>query len=149
MSRQNPKWKTQADKDPEERRRIASLGGIASGEAKRKDKLLKQLAEYILSAPIQQEKVKEQVKKLFPTIADENTTNAALVLSDIFVNMMKSRDVKSKIKAAEFLRDTAGQKPETTVNGSVSVEKVFITEKEQKETVKHIEKVLAETTGEK
>lgn len=149
MSRQKPNWKTQADKDPEERRRIASLGGIASGEAKRKDKLLKQLAEHILNAPIQQEKAKEQVKKLFPTIADEDTTNAALVLSDIFVNMMKSRDLKSKIKAAEFLRDTAGQKPETTVNGSVSVEKVFITEKEQKETVKHIEKVLADTTGEK
>lgn len=145
MSRPEPKWKTQADKEPEERRRIASLGGIASGKAKHKKKILQQLAESMLNAPIQQEKAKEQVKKLFPTIAADDVTNAALVLADIFVDMMKSRDLKSKIKAAEFIRDTAGQKPETSVTGSVTVEKVFVSEKEQEETLKHIKEVI---TGE-
>lgn len=130
-------------------RKIQSMGGKACREKNRKKKTLKELTLLLLENPVVSEDAKAQIKLLFPNVDTEDLTNGMAMTANILLSAITSKDLKEKVKAAEYLRDTAGQKPETTVNGSVSVEKVFITEKEQKETVKHIEKVLAETTGKK
>lgn len=133
----------------EAQRKIQSMGGKACREKNRKKKTLKELTLLLLENPVVSEEAKAQIKLLFPNVDTEDLTNGMAMTANILLSAITSKDLKEKVKAAEYLRDTAGQKPETTVNGSVSVEKVFITEKEQKETVKHIEKVLADTTGKK
>lgn len=133
----------------EAQKKIQSMGGQASKEAARRKKSLKELTQMLLENPVFSDEAKKNIKMLFPDVDVEDMTNGMAMTANILLSAITSTDLKDKVKAAEYLRDTAGQKPETTVNGSVSVEKVFITEKEQKETVKHIEKVLAETTGKK
>lgn len=133
----------------EAQKKIQSMGGQASKEAARRKKSLKELTQMLLENPVFSDEAKQNIKMLFPDVDVEDMTNGMAMTANILLSAITSTDLKDKVKAAEYLRDTAGQKPETTVNGSVSVEKVFITEKEQKETVKHIEKVLAETTGRK
>lgn len=133
----------------EAQKKIQSMGGQASKEAARRKKSLKELTQMLLENPVFSDEAKKNIKMLFPDVDVEDMTNGMAMTANILLSAITSTDLKDKVKAAEYLRDTAGQKPETTVNGSVSVEKVFITEKEQKETVKHIEKVLADTTGKK
>lgn len=133
----------------EAQRKIQSMGGKACREKNRKKKTLKELTLLLLENPVVSEDAKAQIKLLFPNVDTEDLTNGMAMTANILLSAITSKDLKEKVKAAEYLRDTAGQKPETSVTGSVSVEKVFITEKEQKETVKHIEKVLADTTGKK
>lgn len=133
----------------EAQRKIQSMGGQASKEAARRKKSLKELTQMLLENPVFSDEAKKNIKMLFPNVDTEDLTNSMAMTANILLSAITSKDLKEKVKAAEYLRDTAGQKPETNVTGSVSVEKVFITEKEQKETVKHIEKVLAETTGKK
>lgn len=126
-------------------RKIQSMGGKACREKNRKKKTLKELTLLLLENPVVSEDAKAQIKLLFPNVDTEDLTNGMAMTANILLSAITSKDLKEKVKAAEYLRDTAGQKPETTVNGSVSVEKVFITEKEQKETLKHIKEVI---TGE-
>ena len=133
----------------EEQRRIQIMGGEANKQKIKRKKNLKELTQMLLENPVFSDEAKQNIKMLFPDVDVEDMTNGMAMTANILLSAITSTDLKDKVKAAEYLRDTAGQKPETTVNGSVSVEKVFITEKEQKETVKHIEKVLADTTGEK
>lgn len=133
----------------EAQRKIQSMGGKACREKNIKKKTLKELTLLLLENPVVSEDAKAQIKLLFPNVDTEDLTNGMAMTANILLSAITSKDLKEKVKAAEYLRDTAGQKPETSVTGSVSVEKVFITEKEQKETVKHIEKVLADTTGKK
>lgn len=133
----------------EAQRKIQSMGGKACREKNRKKKTLKELTLLLLENPVVSEDAKAKIKLLFPNVDTEDLTNGMAMTANILLSAITSKDLKEKVKAAEYLRDTAGQKPETSVTGSVSVEKVFITEKEQKETVKHIEKVLADTTGKK
>lgn len=133
----------------EEQRRIQIMGGEANKQKIKRKKNLKELTQMLLENPVFSDEAKQNIKMLFPDVDVEDMTNGMAMTANILLSAITSTDLKDKVKAAEYLRDTAGQKPETTVNGSVSVEKVFITEKEKKETVKHIEKVLADTTGEK
>lgn len=133
----------------EAQRKIQSMGGKACREKNRKKKTLKELTLLLLENPVVSEEAKAQIKLLFPNVDTEDLTNGMAMTANILLSAITSKDLKEKVKAAEYLRDTAGQKPETSVTGSVTVEKVFVSEKEQKETVKHIEKVLADTTEKK
>lgn len=129
----------------EAQKKIQSMGGQASKEAARRKKSLKELTLLLLENPVVSEEAKAQIKLLFPNVDTEDLTNGMAMTANILLSAITSKDLKEKVKAAEYLRDTAGQKPETSVTGSVTVEKVFVSEKEQKETLKHIKEVI---TGE-
>lgn len=129
----------------EAQRKIQSMGGKACREKNRKKKSLKELTLLLLENPVVSEEAKAQIKLLFPNVDTEDLTNGMAMTANILLSAITSKDLKEKVKAAEYLRDTAGQKPETSVTGSVTVEKVFVSEKEQEETLKHIKKVI---TGE-
>lgn len=125
----------------EAQRKIQSMGGKACREKNRKKKTLKELTLLLLENPVVSEDAKAQIKLLFPNVDTEDLTNGMAMTANILLSAITSKDLKEKVKAAEYLRDTAGQKPET----SVTVEKVFVSEKEQEETLKHIKEVI---TGE-
>jgi hypothetical protein len=84
-----------------EQREISSKGGKASGEARRKKKLLRECLEILLE--------KEMTDK-----KGETMTGAEALSAKLFKEAMKGN-----VKAFEVLRDTAGQKP---------VEKVVVSE---------------------
>ena len=85
----------------DEQRKISSKGGKASGEARRKKKLLRECLEIMLE--------KEMTDK-----KGETMTGAEALSAKLFKEAMKGN-----VKAFEVLRDTAGQKP---------VEKVVVSE---------------------
>ena len=56
---------------------------------------------------------------------------------------MFSKAIKDQeIKAAQFVRDTAGEVPEQIINGNLGQSTVFVTEQVQKKIIKHIQEVL-------
>lgn len=76
-------------------------GGVASGEAKRENKRMLKALEFVLNSPVAKD---EQ-------IFGEETTQLMLGMHAL-AEKMKSGDVK----AAEFIRDLIGEKPDTNIN---------------------------------
>lgn len=91
----------QSKKSPEERSKIAKMGGIASGEAKRRKKTFREAMEAILETEV----------------LDENGNKIDLLTAISAKQIEKAN--KGDTKAFEVIRDTIGQKP---------VERVEITE---------------------
>lgn len=98
----------------EEQREIARQGGIASGEARRRKRDLRQALELLLE--------KEYRDKNGNTI-----TGTEAITAKLFEQAMKGN-----IKAFETLRDTVGQKP---------VEKVMIAEVDQ-DVINEVERMV-------
>lgn len=85
----------------EEAREIGRKGGIASGEARRNKKLLRDCIDYLL----------EREDK---TVQHEDGTpmsGAEQLAYNLFVKALAETDTAKAAKAFEVLRDTAGQKP--------------------------------------
>lgn len=82
-----------ADRTTEEQHEIATKGGIASGVARNKKKMLRECLEELLS--------KEMKDK------NGNTASGAEVLA----TKLFQQALQGNIKAFEVVRDTAGQKP--------------------------------------
>lgn len=88
----------------EEAEKLGRAGGIASGKARRKKKLIKDNIELLLSLPIKNTKTKEQLKQL-GIDDDEMNNQMALVIA------MYQKAMKGDVQAFNTLRDTIGQKP--------------------------------------
>ena len=100
MPRGNPENLTSlGDRTIEERQKIASKAGKASGKARRNKALLKDCLQILME---QKYVDKETGKKI---------TGAELLSTDLFKRAVAERDTAKKAKAFEVLRDTAGQKP--------------------------------------
>lgn len=121
----------------EEARFYGSMGGKASGEAKRRKKSLKELTQALLEMKLH-ELVARKAKQLFPDVEPEDLTNGmALAMS-----MLNKAVVDGDVKAAQFVRDTAGEVPEQIINGNLGQSTVFVTETEQNKIIKHIQEVV-------
>ncbi|MBQ8075504.1 MAG: hypothetical protein IJ237_05915 [Oscillospiraceae bacterium] len=90
-----------APKTAEERREQARKAGIASGEARRKKRALRDLLTDMLGAELSDE---DEVKKTLEAMGIEASQEAAIGLAMI----QKAR--KGEVEAARFLRDSSGQK---------------------------------------
>ena len=101
---------------PEQRRENGRKGGIASGEAKRKKKAMKETLDVLLSMPMKNGgSIDIESVKNFAAIKGKNiNVQEAMIIS------MLQRAMKGDVKAAEWIRDTAGQKP--TDNMSMAME---------------------------
>lgn len=86
----------------EEARERGRKGGIASGEARRKKRTMKNAAKLLLDMPIASENISNTMKEL--GFQEEDLTNQMAVLVSVFKKAMNG-----DVRAAEFLRDTAGQ----------------------------------------
>lgn len=103
----------------EEARARGRAGGIASGKARREKKLIKDTLETLLAMPLKSGKAADlDTIKNVAAIKGKNLTVQEAI---IFAQVQKA--LRGDIRAAEFVRDTAGQAPTKSVdiNGSVPV----------------------------
>ncbi len=121
----------------EEARFYGSMGGKASADARRRKKSLKELTQALLEMK-PHELIAAKSKQLFPEVNPEDLTNGMILAMAMFDKAIKEQDVK----AAQFVRDTAGEVPEQTINGNLGQSTVFVTETEQNKIIKHIQEVL-------
>ena len=85
----------QSERTKEEQREIARLGGIASGEARRKKKTLREAAEAIFSANLTQEEIEKykakgyEVETLLDAVIVGQVQSARKGNSQAFANFMR------------------------------------------------------------
>lgn len=93
-------------------------GGIKSGETKRNKKAMKETLELLLSMPLKNKKLvePEQIK----SFADLNGKNIDIQTAILIAQIQKA--LKGSVASAEFLRDTAGQRPEDIINLNTDAE---------------------------
>lgn len=96
------------DRTPEERRANATKAGIASGEARRRKKTLKEAMDLLLSLPVKDTKVKKQIADLGidPDLVDNQM---AMVIAQW------RQAVKGNTRAYENVQATIGEKPKENV----------------------------------
>ena len=99
----------------EEQRKIATMGGKASGEARRKKKEMKKQIELLLSLPFPdlQDRNGKKLKNIFQQLGidEDNIDNQmAMIIS------MWQRALKGDVNAFNTLRDTVGEKPSEKIN---------------------------------
>lgn len=95
-----------------EARQRGSLGGIASGKARRERKAMKETLETLLSMPLKngQEADLDEIQSLAATKGKNISVQEAIMLAQI------QKAMKGDTKAAEYVRDTIGQKPDNKMN---------------------------------
>ena len=86
----------------ENAKEYGTKGGQISGEVRRRKKNMREMARTLLELPLTGKENIENLKKL--GVDTEDITNQMAVL----VSMMKAALVDGDVKAATFLRDTAG-----------------------------------------
>lgn len=104
---------------PEQRAEYGRQGGIKSGETKRRKKAMKETLEVLLSMPMKNGKSSDvESIKNFAALKGKNIN-----VQEAMIIAMIHRAMKGDVKAAEFLRDTSGQKPTDNMNviGAVPV----------------------------
>lgn len=104
------------ERTEEEQREIARKGGIASGEARRRKRDIKDSLDILLSMPFKldgnsAEMVRTQLNKL--GVPEEDIDNQMAMAFSMFVNSVGTG--KNAVSAATFIRDTLGEKPKEKV----------------------------------
>ena len=87
----------------DEARKISKKGGTASGTARRKKKFLKDLTQILLNAPVGTSDARKLTSAGF---SDDECINSSKMLLAVF-----KQALKGNMRAAEFLRDMAGENP--------------------------------------
>lgn len=111
------------ERTEEEQREIARKGGIASGEARRRKREIKDSLDLLLSMPFKlegnaAEMVRTQLNKL--GVAEEDIDNQMAMAFSMFVNSVGTG--KNAVSAATFIRDTLGEKPKEKVEVTNSLD---------------------------
>lgn len=96
----------------EELAQCGRVGGVKSGETKRRKKEMREIVDILFSTPMKSGKLTtaEQIKN-FADIKGKNIDiGTAIIIAQI------NKALKGDTQSATFLRDTAGQKPKENVN---------------------------------
>lgn len=109
--------KPMTERTEEEQKRIAIAGGKASGEARRKKKAIREVCETLLSM--------QANSGLKAKINPDIELPEGATVYDVLVASMAQEAIDGNVKAAEFIRDSAGDKPteKSEVNASVMTAK--------------------------
>lgn len=100
----------------EERRRIASEGGKASGEAKKKKKMLSEYLTVAINTPIRNEKLMKTAIENFDFKEEDLNYNASIV-----IGLMDSA-IKGNVEAVKLIREMTNDKPiSEEVKGKVAI----------------------------
>lgn len=118
-----------SNQDREEAKKNGRKGGIASGEARRAKKTMKEMLDYLL-------------EKELPNKKGEMVTYREAMLTAAI-----KKAIEGDIKASQFVRDTVGEMPiakteVTGKNGAPLVQKVFVSDKDKKEIDKQIDELI-------
>ena len=102
-----------------EQRDLASKGGKASAESRKKRKLLKDAISDLLNSKPPQ-RILEKLKDNFPELpSEEMNMQTAMVLS--LINNAMSSTSNSSVSAFLAIRDTIGEKPEEKSNETLTI----------------------------
>lgn len=122
---------------PEERKRIAQLGNLAQQQFKKKRKALKEIIETLGMSPAT-DLEKQKFQTMFPDVPAEEITKDMMMIASMYNQGIG----RGNVKAASFIRDTAGEKPDTNITGSITTEKIFVSAEEKKLVMEHIAEVI-------
>lgn len=104
-----------------EAREKGRKGGIASGKARREKKALKDTLEELLAMPIKDGKSSDIDKiKSIAGIKGKNIT-----MQEAIMVAMLNKAAKGDVRAAEYVRDTIGQKPDSRMNIDMNLPVMF------------------------
>lgn len=105
----------------EEARKRGRNGGIASGKARREKKLMRETLDVLLSMPLKNGKYADvESIRSFAALKGKNiNVQEAILIAQV------QKAMKGDTKAAEYVRDTIGQKPVENVNMSGEVNNPF------------------------
>ena len=95
------------DRTTSEQQKIARQGGIASGKARREKRLMRETLDMLLSMPLKNGKLVDvDGIRNFAAIKGKNiSVQEAIMIAQV------QKAMKGDTKAAEYVRDTIGQKP--------------------------------------
>ena len=91
---------------PSERRANARKAGIASGKARRKKIIFKEIFEQISNVKLSNEKHIQKLKELYPEVTEDEMNYGVLSAFRIL-----EKSLSGSTKAFEIVRDTMGQAP--------------------------------------
>ena len=103
MANKNPKkenLKSNSERTPNERKKLARKAGIKSGEARRAKKTMQEMLKYLLEQELTNAK------------GEKATTLEVIMTAQI------KEAAKGNTKAAQFIRDTIGEAPNINLNFS-------------------------------
>ena len=105
----------------DEQQRIAKKGGIASGKARREKKAMKETLETLLQMPLKAGKAADldEIKDIAALKGKNITVQEAIMLAQI------QKAMKGDTKAAEYVRDTSGNKLKESVELSSGINNPF------------------------
>lgn len=135
---------TPFDESSEKSAEYGRLGGIKSGEAKRRKKAMKEIAEIVLGLQTKEGKEVslEAVEKLDDLFeVDEKTGKLIpknMTVGEIIVLRQAQKAMNGDLDAARFVRETSGQNPTNNINVSGEVNNPFsgLTTEELREMLK-------------
>ena len=90
-----------SERSPSEVRENGRKGGIASGKVRRKKRDMREAAKVLLDTEVKNPRLRRKMKD--NGLDDDDLTNQMAVLLSMFMSA-----VNGNVRAAEFLRDTAG-----------------------------------------
>ena len=116
-------------KSKEEARKRGRAGGIASGKARREKKLMRETLDIILSMPMKNGKNADvESIRSFAALKGKNiSVQEAILIAQV------QKAMKGDTKAAEYVRDTIGQKPDKNIEMSMNLPVFFEGEDELEE----------------
>ena len=116
-------------KSKEEARKRGRAGGIASGKARREKKLMRETLDIILSMPMKNGKNADvESIRSFAALKGKNiSVQEAILIAQV------QKAMKGDTKAAEYVRDTIGQKPGENIEMSMNLPVFFEGEDELEE----------------
>ena len=111
----------QSERTKAEQREIARKGGIASGEKRREKKAMKETLETLLQMPLKSGKAVDldEIKDIAALKGKNITVQEAIMLAQI------QKAMKGDTKAAEYVRDTSGNKLKEGVELSGGINNPF------------------------
>lgn len=95
-----------SDQSREEAKKNGRKGGIASGKAKRKKIIFKEIFEHISNVKLSNEKHIQKLKELYPEVTEDEMNYGVLSAFRIL-----EKSLSGSTKAFEIVRDTMGQAP--------------------------------------
>ena len=101
---------------PEEAREQGRKGGIASGKARRERRQMRETLQLLLDMPMKAGKSVdvEEIKNYAKLKGKNISVQEAMLIAQV------QKAMRGDTKAAEFIRDTAGQKPVENVDMNVN-----------------------------
>jgi len=102
---------------PEEQKAIRSKGGIARGEQRRKQRTMKEQMLALLNTTASREQAQKYLGADSEKLTEEDLTFQGLMTA----KMWQEATQNGNAKAAEFCRDTSGQRPKDIVEVSADI----------------------------